>query len=78
MTFTLEGPARPVFGYLLLALCGTVGTVGYGKLNAAEHDVAITRAEADNLRADRNRFEDAQQHCVERQLDLLRGPTHAQ
>lgn len=67
-----EGKARSWL--VAVGLAFTTGGAEYFRhaVNDANKDATMQRAEVDNLRADRSRYEDLQQHCNERELDYLR------
>lgn len=64
----------PNYLVLLLAFCGVGGT-GYGavKANSADVQAGVSQREADRALAQRNRYEDLMNHCIERQIDAARG-----
>jgi hypothetical protein len=60
---TLERSVKPGLALALVLVSGTGGTVGYARIHDAEHETEMAR----------ERAADVQQHCVERQLDWMRG-----
>ena len=68
---TDHGLLRPIDARLALAFLLTVGG-GSVYVTKQHADVeGITVQQAEQLRADRSRYEDLQQHCYERELDHL-------
>jgi len=68
-----EGKARIIFVVAFAVFGGGGTSVLYKNMQQAEHEATVSRQEMDNLRADRTRYEDLQQHCNERQIDMLRN-----
>lgn len=64
---------------VILMLVGGAGTgAGYIRTQAAEASASVSQREADKAMLARNRFEDLSNHCMERQMDLIREQRHAQ
>lgn len=70
---------RRVLNALIVALMATGGLgtgIGYVKTQAAEASASVSQREADKAIMARNRFEDLSNHCMERQMDLIREQRH--
>lgn len=69
-------PERRAPNYLVYALmaAGVGGTgVSYVHADQATQQAGVSQREADRAIAQRNRYEDLMNHCIERQIDAARG-----